>query len=255
MDLDDPRQRTVFFELHQGLPREGPGSRSCTRRALERVGPLPPAPAVLDVACGPGMQTLDLALLLPQARITAVDLHPGFVQEARRRVQAQGWDDRIEVLEGDMRALPFGPASFDLVWCEGAAYIMGLTDALRAWAPLLRDHGRIALTEIAWLRDDVPAALREGWEADYPAMTDVEGCRTRVREAGLVLVDDFVLPESAWWDDYYRPLEARLEQLERTHAGDPAAEVVLQGHRDEIEMYRELSTYYGYVFFVLKLPE
>lgn len=255
MDFDDPHQRAVFFELHQGLPREGPGSRSCTRRALERVGPLPSEPEILDIACGPGMQTLDLALLLPRARITAVEQHPGFVEEARRRVHAQGWDDRVEVREGDMRALPFAPASFDLVWCEGGAYIMGLTEALRAWAPLMRDQGRLALTEIAWLRDDVPAGLRRGWEADYPAMTDIDGCRARIRDTGFALIDDFVLPDSAWWKDYYGPMEARLDQMSRAHAGDPVAMRVLQGERDEIEMYRELGSYYGYVFFVMKLPD
>jgi hypothetical protein len=65
-------------------------------------------------------------------------------------------------------------------------------------------------------------------------------------------VGDFVLPESAWWDDYYRPLEARLEELERTYAGDPVAERGLAAHRDEIAMYRQMSSFYGYVFFVMK---
>ncbi|MEM9455457.1 MAG: methyltransferase domain-containing protein [Myxococcota bacterium] len=252
MDFDDPTQRKVFFELHHDLPREGPGSRASTRRALELVGPLLGSPRVLDIACGPGTQTLDLALLLPQASITAIDRHPGFVERARRRVESQGWSDRIEVLPGDMRSLPFTPGQFDLIWCEGAAYIMGVAEALRAWAPLLRDQGRIALTEIAWLRDDVPQALRQGWEADYPAMTDIEGCRARIRQAGLSVVGDFVLPEAAWWDDYYRPMEARIESLARAYDGDAMALGVLQSHRDEIAMFRQMSAYYGYVFFVMK---
>lgn len=242
----------VFFELHRGLPREGPGSRACTERALERSGPLPDDARVLDIGCGPGMQTIDLAELLPRARITAVDLHPAFVQEARDRVRARGWNERVDVIEGDMRALPFQRASFDLLWCEGAAYVMGLPEALRAWTPLLRDGGRIALTEIAWLRGDVPRSLRRHWEAEYPAITDIEGCRAHARRAGFTPIDDFVLPESAWWDDYYRPMQARLDELTRVHAEDPTALAVLEAHREEIAIYREYSAFYGYVFFVLE---
>ena len=87
MDPNDLRQRALFFEVHAGLPREGPGDRSSTARALDLARPLPAAPQVLDIACGPGAQTIDLAALLPQATITAVDLHEPFVggdQPARR---------------------------------------------------------------------------------------------------------------------------------------------------------------------------
>jgi ubiquinone/menaquinone biosynthesis C-methylase UbiE len=252
VDFDDPAQRKVFFDVHHGLPREGPGSRACTRRALELVGPISTDPHVLDIGCGPGMQTMDLADLLPRARITAVDIRPRFVEEARRRAHWGGATKRVDVIEADMAKLPFAPNSFNIVWSEGAAYIMGIREALEAWAPLLRNNGRIAITEVAWLRPDVPVAVRSGWEHDYPAMTDVEGCRARVREAGLQLIGDFVLPESAWWADYYHPMEARLDKLAKVYAGNPVGEHILALHRDEITMYREFSAYYGYVFLVIK---
>jgi hypothetical protein len=53
MDANDPEVRRVFFDLHNGLPREGPGDRDCKARALAIAGPLPEAPRVLDIACGP----------------------------------------------------------------------------------------------------------------------------------------------------------------------------------------------------------
>ena len=50
-----------FFELHSGLPREGPGDDSITQRAVELLPALPPDPVVVDAGCGPGGQTLVLA--------------------------------------------------------------------------------------------------------------------------------------------------------------------------------------------------
>ena len=179
MNLSDPNQRRVFFELHTDLPREGPGNRDSTTRALRLMGTLPDQPLLVDIACGPGAQTLDLAQLLPDARIVATDAHKPYLDELNRRIEATGAGNRIETRLADMRALPFQPNSIDVMWCEGAAYIVGVPDALAAWAPLLKPGGRIALTEPVWLRPDPPEVVRRNWE-EYPAMTDVPACRAIV---------------------------------------------------------------------------
>ena len=101
--------------------------------------------------------------------------------------------------------------------------MMGVPAALAAWAPLLKPGGRIALTEAVWLKSDPPEPVRTNW-TEYPAMTDVEACRAIIRRAGLKLLGDFVLPESAWWDDYYGPLEARARQLADKYRGDAIAQ-------------------------------
>lgn len=252
MDWSDPDVRRAFFRLHSGLPREGPGNRDSTARALVLAGPLTPAPRLLDVACGPGMQTLDLANLLPDVRIVAVDNHAPFLAELGRRVRAAGVAGRIAILRADMAALPFAPGSFDLIWCEGAAYIMGVGNALRAWRPLLKSGGKLALTEAVWLRPDPPEPVRRCWAAEYPAMGDVESNRKLVRDCGYELRGDFVLPDSAWWDNYYRPLEARCAELASSSVGDSAAESVLVACREEIEAYRRYAAYYGYLFLVME---
>jgi SAM-dependent methyltransferase len=250
VDLDDPTG-AAFFALHHGLPREAPGSRESTARALALALPLPATPRVLDIGCGPGMQTMDLAELLPGASIVAVDLHPAFVAETRRRAEERGVAQRVEARAANMTALPFDDASFDLVWCEGAVYVMGLPAALAAWRRLLRPGGRLALTEAVWLTDDPPQAVRQWWHAGYPAMTDVPGCRAIIEQAGYELRGDFVLPASAWWDEYYRPLQARMEALAAAQGDDPVVARVLDEHREEIAMYERHGDCYGYAFFVM----
>lgn len=250
VDFSDPQQRATFFTLHSGLPREGPGDRVSVRRALELAGPLPPQPTVLDIACGPGGQTIDLAEHLPDARITALDAHKPFLDELDRRAAQRGMSDRIRTMRGDMAQLPFEPASFDLLWCEGAAYIMGLDEALAAWKPLLKPGGTLALTEPVWLTDDPPECVRMCWAA-YPAMRASAGVRTAALAAGYRLKGDFVLSEEAWWTNYYAPLEARLAEIAPRYVGDPAAEIVLRSARREIDCYRHHSDCYGYLFVVL----
>jgi len=76
-DMNEPPPRfwPIFFELYESLPRQGPGSRDCAARALALCRDLPPTPAVLDLGCGVGGQTLHLAELLPGVIITALDSH------------------------------------------------------------------------------------------------------------------------------------------------------------------------------------
>lgn len=253
MDRTDENQRRVFFDLHSDLPREGPGNRDSTARAVHLMGAFPPRPLLVDIGCGPGAQTLDLAQLLPDAYIVATDAHKPFLEELQRRIDAAGLGERIEPRFADMRALPFAPNSIDVLWCEGAAYVIGVPRALAAWTPLLKPGGRIALTEPVWLRSDPPDSVRRNWDA-YPAMTDVPGCRAIIARAGLNLLGDFLLPDAAWWDHYYGPLEARAKRLRAKYPADAAAATVLQDAENEVEAYRKYSAYFGYQFFVTAKP-
>ena len=196
MDFSDPAQRAVFFAVHSDMPREGPGDRASVEQALRLASPLPARPQVLDIACGPGGQTLDLAELLPDARITALDAYPPFLNQLEARARELGVLDRIDIVRGDMGRLPYPPQSFDLIWCEGAAYIVGFETALTSWKPLLKPGGVLALTEPVWLADNPPASVRACWE-EYPAMEDVASARRRAVANGYELAGDFVLTDAA----------------------------------------------------------
>ena len=225
--------------LYEGLDRAGPGSPEDTRRALALTG-LSGRLRVLDIACGPGPASLVLLDALPEARVTATDLHEPFLAAATRRVAAAGQGARFRTVQADMAALPFPKASFDLLWCEGAAYILGVPQALAAWRPLLAPGGRLAFSEAVWLTDR-PAPEASAIFAGYPAMTDVPGTRARIAAAGWRLLGDFVLSRAAW-EGYYAPLEARARTLP-----DSAS---VRETRAEVDVWRRHGADYGYAFVV-----
>ncbi|HUE88532.1 MAG TPA: class I SAM-dependent methyltransferase [Vicinamibacterales bacterium] len=83
-----------------------------------------PNTRILDVSCGTGAQTLVLARHLP-ARFVAIDNHAPVVEELNRQARALGLADRIDARVGGMRQLDFAPGSFDVIWCEGAIFVIG----------------------------------------------------------------------------------------------------------------------------------
>lgn len=248
----DLRQR-IFFEVHQGLYREGPGCAASTWQALACTGLDHAAPlSVLNLACGPGAQTLDLAARLAHARIVSVDLHAAYLADLRRYADAAGVSERVLPVRADMSQLPLADGAADLIWCEGAAYIMGVAAALDTWWSLLRPGGVIAFTEAVWLRDDPPEPVRTCW-SEYPAMADVPACRRLLDARGYQRLDDFVLPQSAW-QQYYEPMSRRLDAIEARYRDDPEAWPSIAECRAEIDVWRRYGDWYGYGFFIARRP-
>jgi trans-aconitate methyltransferase len=247
----DDRAFALFLEVYGTLPRAGPGGDEHTRRALRSV-PGPPPRSVLDLGCGPGAQTLALASALPEARVVAVDLLPSMVEKANRRIAAAGLGDRVVAVLGDMASPAVEPGSQDLIWSEGAIYNVGVTEGLEAWRHLLPPEGSVAFTEPVWLVANPPGEIRDWWEAEYPSITDRAGVEARIAAASYRTVASFVLPASAWWTDYYEPMQDRIAALRRRLPGDPVAQEVAAAAELEIGHFRRFSACYSYEFFVVQ---
>ena len=245
-------QQDLFWEIHSGLPREGPGDNESTRKAFAALPKLPDEPFILDVACGPGMQTIELAKLC-KGDIVAVDLHQEFLDELDRRAAAAEVSDRVTTVNASMLELPFDEDSFDLIWCEGAVYIMGFENGLTQWKPLLKKGGCVALTNVSYLRDDVPDEVRKFWDADYPEITSVDNLLKTVDRCGYKLLEHFTLPATAWMNDYYTPMGKQLQTLRTKYSGNSDALKAIEEGQREIDMYLKYSDYYGYVFYVMQV--
>ena len=210
-------------------------------KALSLVPGLPARPKVLDVGCGPGRQTLILARETG-GEITAVDNHQPYLDELLTRAEKQGFDERIATECCSMDDMRFDDVSFDLVWGEGSIYIMGFQKGLISWRRFLRRDGSMAVTELSWLVDSPPEEVKSFFEEAYPAMQTVARNTEMIRESGYSLIDSFTLPESAWWDGYYGPMEKRISELREKHSPEPAILEVLDGEQKEIDLYRRRAS-------------
>ncbi|MFE7946707.1 bifunctional class I SAM-dependent methyltransferase/N-acetyltransferase [Streptomyces sp. NPDC057426] len=255
--MSDNALYTAFFTLHHGLPRQGPGSDTTTRRLLALSGPLPERPRVLDLGCGPGRSALLLAAEAG-AEVTAVDLHQPFLDELRQAAEARGLGDRVRTLNADMGELPFPDGSFDLVWAESSAYALGFDTALRSWRRLLappasRERGgspvggTLVLTECEWTADEPSREARAFWDEHYTLRTGRANTAAAV-EAGYHVLGVVPQPESDW-DEYYGPLSERADAADPSVPGMAEA---LAATRAELAMRRDHGGEYGYTGYVLR---
>jgi len=250
MDLNDEHRRAVFFEVHAGLPRQGPGRNLYTARAFQMIPPSERG-RILDIGCGPGTPTLELARL-GAGPVIGIDTHLPFLHELVTRARAAGLGSSVSAVCASMENIPFPDGSFDIFWAEGSIYNIGFERGLRSWRTLLRPGGYGALHEAAWLRPDPPEEIREFWKAMYPGMTTVEECLRMIAACGYKKIAHFALPPEAWWEEYYGPLQENILRLRKRYEGDPRALAVLDEEALEVDMFRRYGDYFGAVFFIMR---
>lgn len=241
---------TILFEIFEDLPRQGPGLDEFTRRAYEMLAGLPERPEILDIGCGSGTQTMELARLSP-GRITAVDVHEPMLDTLRRRAAQEGAADRIVPLNMSMSELDFPDDCFDVIWAEGSIFVIGFQEGLRTWRRLLKPGGYMVVSEATWFVEEPPAEAKEFWDSCYPAITQARDNVRMAEEAGYEVVGTFRLPAESWFE-FYRPLGPKLEKLRKKYQGDEAALQEIAFCEKEMEVYQKYYASYGYTFFVLK---
>ncbi|WP_455210811.1 class I SAM-dependent methyltransferase [Kaarinaea lacus] len=240
-----------FYELFEALPRGGPGSNEFTRQAFQAIPEFIQPPLILDIGCGQGVQTVELAKI-SNGKIIAVDNHQAFLDTLMRSAKLQGVAANITPMNISMFEMDFDEQSFDIIWSEGALYFMGFQNGLRRCHQLLKDPGYLAVTELVYLSSPPPAPLVQYLESEYPDIKTVPANIELIKTEGFQLLSHFTLPKSAWLDGYYLPIETELSRLKKKYQGN---EVALQ-HFDvmstEIAYYKQFSDHYGYEFFVMQ---
>ena len=240
-----------FWTIHAGLPREGPGDNKSTAKAYRMLKDLPENPRILDVGCGPGMQTVELAKL-SGGQIVALDFHEPFLEQLKEAVKKEDVSDRVKAVQGDMCNLKFEDGSFDVVWSEGAIFIIGFEKGLREWKRLLTPEGYVVVSELCWLKNVVPQEAKTYVTQVYPPVKTIEENIQIIQNSGYRFIDSFVLPSKSWWDNYYTPIEKKLPSLKAKHKNDKEALQVIAYEEIEIDSFRKYSDYYGYAFYIMQ---
>lgn len=238
--MSELRQDEAFLTLYTDLAREGPGAAADLGWALS-VAATPQNARICDAGCGSGADTVTLAKERPKAQIDAVDQIAHFVAAAQKRVAPFG--ARVQVRQGDMAALS-GP--YDLIWCAGALYFLGVTEGLSRWRSALAPGGAVAFSEPCLLAR--PSAAARAFWAEYPQITDVAGIRARVAAAGYRVLGEQMQIGDAW-EAYYIPMAKRIKKL-RPNATGPLAEALDEAER-EIARWRAAPSEIAYALMVV----
>jgi tRNA (cmo5U34)-methyltransferase len=184
MVMDDPESVAQF---HAGGVTN-PGQQAVydfSARSLDAL--LPPDGRLLDLGVGSGRALSALLRRRPDIQATAVDLAPNMLATARELFVTEGIDNRVELVQADITALPdrLATGDWDGVSCVWTLHQLPDFEILRA-----------ALRQIAALRRSSGAAV---WIFDFQRLNDPSALAALIRCLAMppVLLKDALASEAA----------------------------------------------------------
>ncbi len=216
----------IIGELNIDQLREG--FTKFTRKAFHML-PKMDMSCILDIGCGPGLPTLELATL-SDGEIYGIDIDQKALNTLNSIIKRKGLSDRVKTLNCSLYNTPFPDEKFDLLWEEGVLHLLDLKKSLKECNRLLKPGGFLVLDETRkWMHSKFDTFAAYGFK----------------------LRDHFPLPDGYWWTDYYAPLEKQIKELYVKYPTSPDLEKLLL-YESEIKMVKKNPEKFNCAFYIMK---
>lgn len=186
-------------------------------------------PRILDIGCGNGVPTLELARL-SDGEITGLDKDQSLLDEVARKAVKAGVANRVKIVRVSMADMKFPAGHFDIIWAEGSIAAVGFKRGLEEWRRFLKPGGFMVVHD---KKGNVKRKLE-----------DIFNC-------GFKLLRWFIVDEGAWWAEYYAPLEKLIRDSGIRYVHEPQVLEALRNDQREIEMFKRNPGRFSSVFFVM----
>ena len=200
-----------------------------TRKAF-RMLPQTDKPRILDIGCGSGVPTMELARL-SNGQIIGLDINQPLLDRLTRKIKKAGISDRVKALKCSILDMEFPDESFDIIWAEGSIHVIGFERGLWEWKRFLKPDGFLGV-------HDEKGNIQEKIE--------------QISSCSYELLGYFILDKDIWWTEYFAPLKKLIDDARIKYAGDLKALAEVDNGQWEIDMFRKNPELNSSAFFVMK---
>ena len=177
----------LYFQVNDSFRKR---LNKYTRKAFQFL-PQFENPKIIDIGCGTGVPTLELAKL-SSGEILGIDINQFALNLFNRKIREKGLSDRVKTKLCSMFEMDFPDQSYDIIWSEGSIYKIGFLNGIKNWKRFLKVNGFLVV------HDRI-----EGKQNDLK----------KVSTYGYEIVNKFELPKDVWWKEYFEPLEKELKKI------------------------------------------
>ncbi|MFX1389296.1 MAG: class I SAM-dependent methyltransferase [Promethearchaeota archaeon] len=186
-----------------------------TRKAFGSI-PKIDNPRILDLGCGTGMVTLELARL-SNGIVIGIDINQDALNKLNAKIQEKKLSDKIQVFKQSIYKTQFEDEMFDIIWEEGVIHLLDFKKAITECKRVLKQNGYMISGEAT------------NW---------AERKLEKFQRFGFKLVKEIPWAEECWWREYYAPLEKKIEVLKKKY--DKIGDIKeIKHHLSEIEMVKK----------------
>jgi ubiquinone/menaquinone biosynthesis C-methylase UbiE len=198
-----------------------------TRQAFQSL-PKMTAPFILDVGCGSGIPTIELAKL-SGGKIVGIDMDQNELEKLDKKIQEKGLTNRVSTKNCSLTDICFPDETFDILWAEGSLHIVGFEKGLKKLNPLLKPRGFLVI---------------------HDGLNDVSANLGKFAELGYNLVNQFNLPDDEWQLYYFGPLEHRIKEWKK----NPKNSQTIKKYQNQVNFFRKNPKENMSGFYVFQKP-
>jgi ubiquinone/menaquinone biosynthesis C-methylase UbiE len=200
-----------------------------TWRAFESL-PKMQMPNILDIGCGTGVPTLEIAQLT-KGTFLAIDNDENCILWFREKIKKLGLVNQINTIHGSALRVKLDENHYDLIIAEGFFNIIGFEKGLETFSKYLHSPGYFMI------HDDC---------------RDMEMKRILFKKYQLRLLEFFILDEEVWWNEYYSCLEKEIYRFGREHDNSKKSKKLFARELSEINWYKKDPSSFRSAYYVLQ---
>jgi ubiquinone/menaquinone biosynthesis C-methylase UbiE len=200
-----------------------------TRKAF-RMLPRLDKPRILDIGCGSGIPSLELARL-SGGEVIGIDIDRTALDRFSEKIQEAGLSGRVKAVNGSLLNMDFEDKSFDIVLSEGSIYAIGFDRGLRDWKRFLKPGGFMVI---------------------HDEQGSIDEKLKQISHRGYELLGFFTMSEEVWWKEYFAPLEKWIAGSQARQIDNPKILEEIHQAQVELEMFKRHPERNRSVCFVIK---
>ena len=187
-------------------------------------------PRILDIGCGSGVPTMELARL-GQGEVIGIDIDQPALDKLTKKIREAGSSNRVQAVNCSILDMVFPDESFDIVWSEGSIFVIGFERGIQEWKQFLKPNGFMVI---------------------HDEKGNVEEKLKQISKCGYKLLGHFILSADTWWAEYFAPLEKLIAKYQTNCTDDPSALEELNQARRELDMFKDNPERNSSVYFVIQ---
>ena len=200
-----------------------------TRKAFNML-PKIKNPRILDVGCGTGVPTIELAKL-SNGHVIGIDINLTSLNLLRRKIKEMGLISRVSIIKDSILTINFPKESFDIIWTEGSIFLLGFENSIKNLNRFLKPKGFLVI---------------------HDENKDKNKKLELTKKYGYRIIDQFDLSNDLWWFEYYTPLEQLVQEFSHKYPDDSELFNELNKDQIEIDKCKSNSTVVSSFFVILQ---
>jgi ubiquinone/menaquinone biosynthesis C-methylase UbiE len=187
-------------------------------------------PQILDVGCGSGVPTIELARL-SNGHVTGIDIDETSLNLLQDKIKKMKINKQISIFKKSISAMDFPKESFDIIWAEGSVFVIGFENSIKRWHRYLKPNGFLVIHD-----ENKDKTKKLG----------------TIRKNGYSLITQFDLSDEIWWLEYYTPLEQLIQKFRNMYPNDNKLIIELDSDQNEIDKCKKKSVIFSSFYVIMR---